>query len=356
MTLKQRLQTVVESKPGLLYAIFWQMKSTNKKINHKRVLTCSDGYLKNSMNVGEHNEIVVPGWFYAVSLTKLLDIDDNNLIIGQAMKSSSYMWLINADRNANFSGLERAKEAIQYDIRTLVFVPLTHLGGVIEIGSLDEIDEDKSLIELTHFIFGSNIDDNSDLTSSRSESRTAADVPAKMQRSNHVEAERHRRDKLNQRFYALRSVVPYVSKMDKASLLSDAVTYINELKAQVSSLEDQVRVLESSSSPVTTVNNSTNSVHSQQLTTNSWSMEVEVDVKLIGEEAVIKVQTSGLKFPEAKLMNVLKELRLEVSYATISNVNNVVFENVIVKMPTYVDEFISTQEGLTNAIRQRLQC
>ncbi|KAL2509170.1 transcription factor MYC4-like [Forsythia ovata] len=45
---------------------------------------------------------------------------------------------------------------------------------------------------------------------------------------NHVEAERQRREKLNSRFYALRSVVPNVSRMDKASLLSDDVSYIKE--------------------------------------------------------------------------------------------------------------------------------
>jgi flagellum-specific peptidoglycan hydrolase FlgJ len=54
---------------------------------------------------------------------------------------------------------------------------------------------------------------------------------------NHVEAERQRRDKMNQRFYALRAVVPNVSKMDKASLLRDATAFIEELKAQAHRLE-----------------------------------------------------------------------------------------------------------------------
>ena len=54
---------------------------------------------------------------------------------------------------------------------------------------------------------------------------------------NHVEAERQRREKLNQRFYALRAVVPNVSKMDKASLLGDAISYINELRGKLTSLE-----------------------------------------------------------------------------------------------------------------------
>lgn len=57
----------------------------------------------------------------------------------------------------------------------------------------------------------------------------------------HVEAERQRRDKLNRRFCDLRAAVPNVSRMDKASLLADAVAYITDLRSRVARLEDEGR-------------------------------------------------------------------------------------------------------------------
>ncbi|KAJ4829507.1 hypothetical protein Tsubulata_026267, partial [Turnera subulata] len=72
---------------------------------------------------------------------------------------------------------------------------------------------------------------------------------------NHVEAERQRREKLNQRFYALRAVVPNISKMDKASLLGDAITYITDLQMKIRLLETEKGIVNSTQKqpPVTDI-------------------------------------------------------------------------------------------------------
>ncbi|CAD6264928.1 unnamed protein product [Miscanthus lutarioriparius] len=56
-----------------------------------------------------------------------------------------------------------------------------------------------------------------------------------------VEAERQRRDKLNRLFCELRAAVPTVSRMDKASVLADATTYIAQLRQRVEQLEVEAK-------------------------------------------------------------------------------------------------------------------
>lgn len=54
----------------------------------------------------------------------------------------------------------------------------------------------------------------------------------------HVMAERRRREKLSQKFVALSAVVPGLKKMDKASVLGDAVKYMKQLQEKVKTLEE----------------------------------------------------------------------------------------------------------------------
>ncbi|KAL2902913.1 Transcription factor bHLH14 [Bienertia sinuspersici] len=351
---EQNLQSLVESKPELLYAINWQKPRNSSS----HVFVYSDGYFKKNCN--KNNLATVSGlenvmseWFFDGSQGKVIDVEDTkNYLIKQALYSGNYLWMIMEDNNVGdqiISYCERAREASMHNIKTLVFVPLSS-GGIIEIGSLDEISEDNSLIKLIYNIFDNNVNKNNDngCISSRNTEETRSRGGA-MPRTSHVAAERQRRDRLNQRFYALRSVVPYVSKMDKASLLSDAVTYINELKSEIRSLKEKVKVQnnnfdgdrfmgQSNCKPPLKVD----------------EVEVEVEVEVIGQDIVVRVRSSSLDYPEARLMNVLKDLSLVVSNATISNVNEVVFQNVVVKRPGYGNEMFNTQQGLINAIKERL--
>ncbi|EOY23885.1 Myc-type [Theobroma cacao] len=170
---------------------------------------------------------------------------------------------------------------------------------------------------------------------------------------NHVEAERQRRERLNHRFYALRSVVPNVSKMDKASLLSDAVAYIKELRSKVEELEAKLRV-QSQKSKLNAIN-----VFDNQITTSTFEntrpspsygpKTIEVDVKIVGSEAMIRVQCPDVNYPAARLMDALRDLELHVHHASISNVKELVLQDVVVRVPT---GFIS-DEVLRTAILQR---
>ncbi|PWA63778.1 basic helix-loop-helix (bHLH) DNA-binding superfamily protein [Artemisia annua] len=63
--------------------------------------------------------------------------------------------------------------------------------------------------------------------------------------SKNIVSERNRRKKLNDRLFALRAVVPNISKMDKASIIKDAIEYIQLLHDQERTIQAELMELES---------------------------------------------------------------------------------------------------------------
>ncbi|XAR51432.1 hypothetical protein NMG60_11006063 [Bertholletia excelsa] len=70
--------------------------------------------------------------------------------------------------------------------------------------------------------------------------RSSATTRTPLEVQDRVMAERKRREKLSQRFIALSAIVPGLKKMDKASVLGDAIKYVKQLQEQVKQLEEQI--------------------------------------------------------------------------------------------------------------------
>ncbi|TKY48577.1 Transcription factor FER IRON DEFICIENCY-INDUCED TRANSCRIPTION FACTOR [Spatholobus suberectus] len=68
----------------------------------------------------------------------------------------------------------------------------------------------------------------------------------KPDRSKTLVSERRRRGRMKEKLYALRSLVPNITKMDKASIIGDAVSYVLDLQAQARKLKAEVAGLEAS--------------------------------------------------------------------------------------------------------------
>ncbi|KAL0419478.1 UNVERIFIED_CONTAM: Transcription factor [Sesamum radiatum] len=67
--------------------------------------------------------------------------------------------------------------------------------------------------------------------------RSSVPVRNALQAREHLVAERKRREKIGQLFIALSKLVPGIKKLDKASILEDAIDYIKILEERIRSLE-----------------------------------------------------------------------------------------------------------------------
>lgn len=367
-------------------------------------------------------------WFYVMSLTRCFSAGDG--VPGKVLSSGSLVWLTGA-QELMFYNCDRAKEAQIHGIDTFVCIPTG--SGVLELGSSDIIRENWGLVQQAKSLFGSDhliglvskhsppssspihfsfadiglisgiqeedkklmgtvkkegilngcqslclesehSDSDCPLVAVAIEKR----VPKKRGRKprlgrdaplNHVEAERQRREKLNHRFYALRAVVPNVSRMDKASLLADAVSYINELKAKVDELESQVQK-ESKKVKLemadTTDNQSTTTSVEQTGPTptptptptplpppppgpNSGTGgggTLELETKIVGPDAMIRVQSENHNHPSARLMGALRDLEFHVHHASMTSINDLMLQDVVVRLP----ERFRNEDALKSAL------
>ncbi|CDY26910.1 BnaA05g18020D [Brassica napus] len=370
-TLQQRLQALIEgTNEGWTYAIFWQ---PSYDFSGASVLGWGDGYYKGEEDKAKPRQRTSPPPFSTPAdqeyrkkvLRELNSFACGSGLAGKAFSTGNAVWVYGSDQLTG-SGCERAKQGGVFGMQTIACIPSAN--GVVELGSTEQIRQSSDLMNKVRVLFNFNggagdlsglnwnldpdqgendptmwindpigVAEQGNGAPSSSSQLFAKSIQFENEPLNHVEAERQRREKLNQRFYALRAVVPNVSKMDKASLLGDAIAYINELKSKVTKTESEKTQIKTQLEEVKMELAGRKASAGGDLS-SSCSMTaikpvgMEIEVKIIGWDAMIRVESSKRNHPAARLMSALMDLELEVNHASMSVVNDLMIQQATVKM------------------------
>ncbi|KAG7614687.1 Transcription factor MYC/MYB N-terminal [Arabidopsis thaliana x Arabidopsis arenosa] len=374
LVLQQKLRFVVETSPDRwAYVIFWQKMFDdqsdrsylvwvdghfcgNKNNNSQENYTTNSIECELMMDGGDDLELFYAASFYGEDRSPRKEVSDESLV-----------WLTGPDE-LRFSNYERAKEAGFHGVHTLVSIPINN--GIIELGSSESIIHNRNFINRVKSIFGSGkttkhtnqtgsyskppVSDHSEIGNQQfgSERKRRRKLETTMVAAatkekhhpavlSHVEAEKQRREKLNHRFYALRASVPKVSRMDKASLLSDAVSYIESLKSKIDDLETEMKKMKMTMTETDKLDNSSSNTSpssveyqvNQKPSKSNRVSDLKVQVKIVGEEAIIRVQTENVNHPTSALMSALMEMDCRVQHANASRLSQVMVQDVVVLVP-----------------------
>ncbi|KAF8044703.1 hypothetical protein N665_7217s0001 [Sinapis alba] len=141
----------------------------------------------------------------------------------------------------------------------------------------------------------------------------------------HILAERKRREKLTQRFVALSALIPGLKKMDKASVLGDAIKHIKYLQESVKEYEEQKKertmesmVLVKKSQLVYDENHQLSSSSSEGNREYCSSSNLpEMEVKVSGKDVLIKIQCEKQKSNLIKIMAEIEKLGLSITNSSV---------------------------------------
>ncbi|CAL1381001.1 unnamed protein product [Linum trigynum] len=197
--------------------------------------------------------------------------------------------------------------------------------------------------------------------------RTAA--AAAMSRSplsaqDHVVAERKRREKLSQRFIALSAVVPGLKKMDKASVLGDAIKYLKQLQERVQTLEEQAsrKTMESvvyvNKSRVYNLDDDESSSTDENCCSDdngssNQSQLPEIEARVSGKDVMIRIHCEKQKGSLPRLLGEVEKLNLSVVNSNVLPFGSSILDITVVAQMDY--DFSITMVDLVRNLRRALK-
>lgn len=154
--------------------------------------------------------------------------------------------------------------------------------------------------------------------------------------SKNLVTERNRRHRIKDGLFALRSLVPKISKMDRASIVGDAIEYIKELETNVQELQDELKRLEDNDSkshedevevckPKREYEHSPTNGDDLVSIALDRKTEVQVEVHQIGaKDFLIKLVCGKKQGGFLRIMETVDSLGLQVLDANVATCNGIV--------------------------------
>ncbi|XVE82998.1 hypothetical protein DITRI_Ditri16bG0051000 [Diplodiscus trichospermus] len=173
----------------------------------------------------------------------------------------------------------------------------------------------------------------------------------------HILAERKRREKLSQRFIALSAIVPGLKKMDKASVLGDAIKYVKQLQERLKVLEEQTkkRTVESvvfvKKSQLSTEDESSSCEGNSDGQSSDAALP-EIEVRVSDNDVLIRIHCEKQKGFAAKILSEIENLHLSVAHSSVLPFGNSTLDMTIIAQKDA--EFNMTVKDLVKDLRVAL--
>ncbi|KAJ6863638.1 hypothetical protein NC652_040245 [Populus alba x Populus x berolinensis] len=233
--------------------------------------------------------------------------------------------------------------------------------------SFENISEYQNYWEMTSMFWNDELTGwEMDQASSQIYDSSSPDGAASASASRNTVSERNRRKKLNDKLYALREAVPRISKLDKASIIKDAIDYIQDLQEQETRLQAEIMELESERSekdkgfeferelPVLLTSKKTRYDHiSDHRVPRSDPIEVhQLRVSSMGEKTLfVSLTCSQAREAMVKICEVFESLKLKIITASVTTVSGMVKKTLLIEADVEeIDHLKSRIERAINAL------
>ncbi|CAJ1961414.1 unnamed protein product [Sphenostylis stenocarpa] len=206
---------------------------------------------------------------------------------------------------------------------------------------------------LAEILISQNLGNQNYQFKSSQEAKKIEPRPKFSQPQDHIIAERKRREKLSQRFIALSALVPDLKKMDKASVLGEAIKYLKQMQEKVIALEEEQnrkRTVES----VVTVKKSQLSDDAEDSSTSETGGTLdealpEIEARFCERNVLIRIHCEKNQGIIEKTISEIEKLHLKVTNSSAMSFGSFILDITIIAQMNM--EFCMTVKDLVRSLR-----